>query len=287
MNIPTETIESLRNLESHLKTQIRGQDHVISRIVPVLQRGELGLMSPKRPKGSFLFLGPTGVGKTQTVLAFADYLKLRLFRLDMSEFQHPDQIKNFIGDESGYEGRLGRILAEHSAGVLLFDEIEKANYRLWDVFLQMLDAGRVTTGRGTVHCLERFYLTATSNIGGSEILRLHSLPLSSIERIVFNRLEQEFRPELVARFDEKIVFQKLSGQTLREITHEHLCHEQNRLKGLGFQVAPDGSTLDSLVRSGTNRHHGARPLKKTVETWAGSKAIEQILNQSKPLATAP
>jgi ATP-dependent Clp protease ATP-binding subunit ClpA len=278
MNIPPETIESLRNLDSHLKTRLKGQDHVISRIVPILQRGELGLMPPNRPKGSFLLLGPTGVGKTETVLAFADYLNLRLFRLDMSEFQHTDQIKNFIGDESGYEGRLGRILVENWSGVLLFDEIEKANYRLWDVFLQMLDAGRVTTGRGTTHLLEGFYLAATSNIGGSEILRLHNLPLSSIERIVFNRLEEEFRPELVARFDEKIVFQKLSGTVLREITSTHLEYEQNRLENLGVQIAPDSSAVDSLIRSAVNRHHGARPIKRATESWVAKSAVKKLLS---------
>ena len=139
-------IEKLTGLEPHLISKIKGQDHAISRVCSVLERGQLGLQPASKPLGSFLFLGPTGVGKTELTLEFSRYLfgTDSVFRFDMSEFLHLDNVKLFTGDETGSSGRLGRVLSEHRQGVLLFDEIEKAHRLIWDLFLQMLDAARIT-----------------------------------------------------------------------------------------------------------------------------------------------
>jgi ATP-dependent Clp protease ATP-binding subunit ClpA len=143
-------LERLRNLRAHLRERIRGQDHVIPPVVSVLQRGELSLTTMDRPKGSFLFLGPTGVGKTELSLAFTDYLlgKDKLFRFDMSEYQTQDSLGILIGGRVGEVGLLGLARAKSMTGTLLFDEIEKAHPRVLVLFLQILDAARVTMASG-------------------------------------------------------------------------------------------------------------------------------------------
>jgi ATP-dependent Clp protease ATP-binding subunit ClpA len=265
-------------LESYLKERIRGQDHIIPRIVSVLNRGELGLSPTGRPKGSFLLLGPTGVGKTQTVLAFTEYLfgPGKLFRFDMSEFQHPDQIKNLIGDETGYPGRLGQVLGENSSGTLLFDEMEKAHRRILDIFLQMLDAGRVTTGRGVAHNLSGFYVAMTSNIGGGDIMRMNGLPIASVERVILDILHDELRPELIARFQEKIVFQKLCPKAQRQIAQDMLDLEIKRLARLGHNITLTPEMIEFVVRHGVDRHHGVRPLRNMVEKYLGEMACQPM-----------
>jgi ATP-dependent Clp protease ATP-binding subunit ClpA len=145
-----ETAAKLLQLEAHLRSRIRGQDHVLPRVISLLQRGELGLAKPNRPRGSFLFLGPTGVGKTETALAFTDFLfgKGRLFRFDMSEYQTQESLGILLGGKLGERGTLGLALEKLQAGTLLFDEIEKAHLRVLDIFLQILDAARVTMANG-------------------------------------------------------------------------------------------------------------------------------------------
>src|SRR6266545_5327963 len=148
--LSSNRLERLRQLQSHLSDRIRGQNHVIPRVVSVLHRGELGLTTLNRPRGSFLFLGPTGVGKTELSLAFTDYLlgKDKLFRFDMSEYQTQEILGVLLGGRIGEIGLLGMAVAKSATGTLLFDEMEKAHTRLVDVFLQVLDAARVTMASG-------------------------------------------------------------------------------------------------------------------------------------------
>src|SRR5581483_4140964 len=138
-SLSSDRLERLRQLQNYLSDRIRGQDHVIPRVVSVLHRGELGLNTANRPRGSFLFLGPTGVGKTELSLAFTDYLlgKDRLFRFDMSEYQTQESLGVLLGSRVGETGLIGIVLAKSATGTLLFDEIEKAHPRVLDVFLQM------------------------------------------------------------------------------------------------------------------------------------------------------
>ena len=146
MNANSATVQRLERPRSSPLSRIKGQEHVIPRVCSVLERGQFGLKPTEKPLGSFLFLGPTGVGKTELTLEFAHYLfgDEHVFRFDMSEFLHLDNVKLFMGDETGRPGRLGKVLSRHQQGVLLFDEIEKAHRLIWDLLLQMLDAARIT-----------------------------------------------------------------------------------------------------------------------------------------------
>jgi ATP-dependent Clp protease ATP-binding subunit ClpB len=225
-----------------------------------------------------LFLGPTGVGKTELTLEFSRYLfgGDPAFRFDMSEFLHLDNVKLFMGDETGGPGRLGNVLSQHRQGVLLFDEIEKAHHLIWDLFLQMLDAARITLADHRTYDLSGFYIICTSNIGSQQLLRPTRLLSTTLERAVLCELHQFFRPELIGRFDEKIVFKPLSPDTQREIAHLTLCEELARFRERGFDLTVSGEAFEFLVRRGIYKTLGARPMKKTVQKFIGD-AIRDAL----------
>ena len=271
-------IEKLAGLEPHLLSKIKGQDHAISRVCSVLERGQLGLQPPGKPLGSFLFLGPTGVGKTELTLEFSRYLfgENSLFRFDMSEFLHLDNVKLFMGDETGSSGRLGKVLSEHRHGVLLFDEIEKAHRLIWDLFLQMLDAARITLADHRSYDLSGFYIVCTSNIGSQQLLRPTRLPFATLERAVLSELHRFFRPELVGRFDEKIVFKPLCPDTQRQIGRLAIDEELARLRQKGFDLSVSEEAFEFLLLRGIHKTLGARPMKKTVQKFLGD-AIRQTL----------
>ncbi len=273
-----DLIENLAGLEPYLSSKIKGQGHVIPRVCSVLERGQLGLQPTGKPLGSFLFLGPTGVGKTELTLEFSRYLfgQDSVFRFDMSEFLHLDAVKLFMGDETGGPGRLGKVLSEHRQGVLLFDEIEKAHRLIWDLFLQMLDAARITLADHRIYDLSGFYIVCTSNIGSQQLLRLTRLPFATLERAVISELHRSFRPELVGRFDEKIVFKSLSPETQREIGRLAIAEELDRFRHRGFALSLSESALEFLVRRGTHKVLGARPMKRTVQKFIGD-AIKEAL----------
>ncbi len=273
-------IEKLNGLESHLLSKIKGQDHVISRVCSVLERGQLGLQPPEKPLGSFLFLGPTGVGKTELTLVFSRYLfdDDDVFRFDMSEFLHLDAVKLFMGDETGNPGRFGKILSEHRHGVLLFDEIEKAHRLIWDLFLQMLDAARITLADHQSYDLSGFYIVCTSNIGSQQLLRPTRLPFATLERAVVSELHRIFRPELIGRFDEKIVFKPLSPETQRAIGRHVISEELSRFHARGFDLSVSDSAFDFLIRRGIHKTLGARSMKRTVQKFIGD-AVCRILKK--------
>jgi ATP-dependent Clp protease ATP-binding subunit ClpA len=273
--------ERIHGLQSHLSSKIRGQHHVIPRVCSVLERGQLGLSPIGRPLGSFLFLGPTGVGKTELALEFARYLfgDDHVFRFDMSEFLHLDNVKLFMGDEGGSLGRLGRVLSENEEGVLLFDEIEKAHRLIWDLLLQMLDAARITLPDHRTYNLSAYYIVCTSNIGSHQLLRPTRLPFITLERAVISELHRFFRPELIGRFDEKIVFRPLSPDTQREIGRLAICQELDRLSDRGFKLTVSEAAFEFLVRRGIQKTLGARPMKRTVQKFIGD-AIRQALKSN-------
>lgn len=278
-------IEKLNGLQPHLASRIKGQDHALSRICSVLERGELGLQPPDKPVGSMLFLGPTGVGKTETVREFARYLfgEECLFRFDMSEFLHADAVKLFTGDESGRVGRLGMILSEHQRGVLLFDEIEKAHHSIWDLFLQMLDAARITLANHQTYDLSGFYIVCTSNIGSHQLLRPTRLPFATLERAVLSELHRTFRPELIGRFDEKVVFKPLSPQIQREIGRAVISEELLRLRAQGIHLTASPSVLEFLVRGGIHRSFGARTMKRHVQKYIGDAVSRALTSGHLPV----
>lgn len=268
----------MRGLESHLSSKIKGQQHAISRVCSVLERGQFGLNPSDRPLGSFLFLGPTGVGKTELALEFTRYLfgDNHIFRFDMSEFLHLDNVKLFMGDETGRTGRLGHVLSKHQRGVLLFDEIEKAHRLIWDLFLQMLDAARITLADNKTYDLCGFYLVCTSNIGSQRLLRPTRLPFTTLERAVISELHLLFRPELIGRFDEKIVFKPLSADTQREIGCIAICEELDRLSDRGFDLTVSEAAMEFLVRRGIQKTLGARPMKRTVHKFVGDAIVRTL-----------
>jgi ATP-dependent Clp protease ATP-binding subunit ClpA len=272
------TAERIRGLEPYLSSRIKGQNHAVSRVCSLLERGQFGLNPIDRPLGSFLFLGPTGVGKTQLTLEFARYLfaENHVFRFDMSEFLHLDNVKLFMGDERGRTGRLGEILSKHRKGVLLFDEVEKAHRLIWDLFLQMLDAARITLADHCVYDLSGFYIVCTSNIGSQQLLRPTRLPFTTIERAVISELYRFFRPELIGRFDEKVVFKPLSPEDQREIARLALAEEIARFRDHGFTLTISDGAFEFLVRRGIQTTLGARPMRRTVQKFIGDAVRDAL-----------
>lgn len=280
MNPDPALIQKLSGLENYLASKIRGQGHVIPRVCSVLERGELGLQPPDKPLGSFLFLGPTGVGKTELTLECSRYLfgDGALHRFDMSEFQHLDSVKLFLGDETGMLGRLGKVLESHTRGILLFDEVEKAHRLIWDLFLQMLDAARITLADHRTHDLSGFYVVCTSNIGSQQLMRPTRLPFATLERAVLAELHRHFRPELIGRFDEKVVFKPLSPETQREIAMIVIGEEVERYRKMEIDLGVDEETVEMLIRKGITKALGARPMKRTVQKYLGDMVRERLKN---------
>ena len=270
---PNHTLlERLRQLEPFLSATIRGQEHVTRRICAALQRAELGLCKPARPKGSFLFLGPTGVGKTETTIAFTGYLlgDGALQRFDMSEYQVQDTLEGFIDS-------VARAVHRNERGTLLFDEIEKAHPRVFDVFLQILDAARLTTSGGETLDLSGFYVVFTSNLASSEVLELEHSTFATMERHVLARAQQHLRPELYARIGEKLVFAKLTYEVQLQIAADFLAREVAFLGSRGQRLEVGAEVLPFLVRKGFHPKLGARPIRDATERHLGEAVVRDLL----------
>jgi ATP-dependent Clp protease ATP-binding subunit ClpA len=260
-------IDKLKGLYGHLLNEIKGQEHLIGKVCSVLTRGELGLQNSGRPKGSFLFIGPTGTGKTELALKFTDYLfgQNHFRRFDMSEFQTQEAIHILLGKTYQESGLLGQILEAQEGGTLLFDEMEKAHPQVLDLFLQILDAGRITTADGVTRCLNRFYIVFTSNIGAKDAMRMVHAPFSSVENTIMLQVNQQLRPEMVARINEKLVFKRLDYEILREICELMIGKELKRLGELGYELTIEESAKEFLVRRGFHKDLGARPMRDAIE----------------------
>ena len=273
------TVLRLGGLLVHLAARIKGQKHALGRIASVLTRGELGIAHPRRPKGSFLFVGPTGVGKTETTNVFTSYLfdGTVPIRFDMSEYQLQKSVDKLIGENAHDPGLLGRALRGVSRGTLLFDEIEKAHGLVLDLFLQILEDGRITLATGETLNLTGFYVVLTSNIGSAEVMRMVSAPFATVERTVLMRVGQQLRPELFVRVTEKIVFARLGYPTQREICEQLIADEGERLRGLGnaIEVGPDA--VEFLIREGYHKTLGARPMRGAVERHLQDAVAHSIL----------
>lgn len=280
-----ENLDRLRNLERHLLDAIKGQDHVIPCVVSVLRRGEMGLAHPSRPKGSFLFVGPTGVGKTELASCFTEYLFGHdyLHRFDMSEFQNQSSVGLLLGQTPTEIGMLGKAMERSDKGTLLFDEMEKAHPLVLDLFLQILDAGRITLATGETKNLNGYYIVFTSNIGSAEAMRMESSAFATIERTVLRRVDQVLRPELVARINEKVVFNRLSYLVQREICEQMLDREIKRLESLGFEVHLDANAIEQLVREGFHRSLGARPMRNTVDRYLQERVVNKVMESKLPV----
>lgn len=278
MNV--QKVDKLKQIETYLGHNIRGQSHVIPRVCSVLRRGELGLVNPSRPRGSFLLVGPTGVGKTEITACFSDYLfgPDHMHRFDMSEFQNQASVGLLLGQTATEIGMLGRALAKADWGTLLFDEMEKAHPLVLDLFLQILDAGRITLATGETKNLNNFYIVFTSNIGASEAMRMENSAFATIERTVLKRVDQALRPELVARINEKIVFTRLKFEIQREICELMVNRELERLAAMGCKLMLVPEALEFLVREGYHRTLGARPMRNAVERYIQDALAEGMIS---------
>jgi len=274
-----EKLERLRKVEGVLRTEIRGQNQVLPRVVSVVQRGELSLTKPARPRGSFLLLGPTGVGKTETVVVLTNQIfgADKLFRFDMSEFQTQESLGLLLGARLGEAGYLGAVRERAAEGSLLFDEAEKAHPRVLDILLQLLDAARITVATGTTLDFSGFYVWLTSNIGSAELMTLQHSNDATLERHVLSRAQQALRPEIFARITEKLVFNRLSYEHQLEIAEKFLSREIEFLAARGHTLELDKSVLPFLVRKGFHPKLGARPMRDAVEKQVGDALAERLL----------
>ena len=274
-----EKIGRLRDLTKILHTEIRGQNQVLPRVVSVVQRGEFGLTKPGRPRGSFLLLGPTGVGKTETVVVLTRQIfgAEKLFRFDMSEFQTQESLGLLLGAKLGETGYLGAMRERAAEGSLLFDEAEKAHPRVLDIMLQLLDAARITVATGQTLDFSGFYVWMTSNIGSAELMSLQHSNDATLERHVLSRAQQALRPEIFARINEKLVFNRLSYEHQLEIAEKFLSREIEFLATRGHKLELDKTVLSFLVRKGFHPKLGARPMRDAVEKLVGDAVVEKLL----------
>ena len=274
-----QKLERLRQLDSVLRTEIRGQNQVLPRVVSVVQRGELSLTKPARPRGSFLLLGPTGVGKTETVVVLTNQIfgAEKLFRFDMSEFQTQESLGLLLGARLGEKGYLGAVRERAAEGSLLFDEAEKAHPRVLDILLQLLDAARITIATGQTLDFSGFYVWLTSNIGSAELMTLQHSNDATLERHVLSRAQQALRPEIFARITEKLVFNRLSYEHQLEIAEKFLALEIEFFAARGHKLELDKAVLPFLVRKGFHPKLGARPMRDAVEKLVGDALAKNLL----------
>jgi ATP-dependent Clp protease ATP-binding subunit ClpA len=275
--------DRLRNLSGVLHTEIRGQNQVLPRVVSVVQRGEFGLTKPGRPRGSFLLLGPTGVGKTETVVVLTRQIfgADKLFRFDMSEFQTQESLGLLLGAKLGESGYLGAMRERAAEGSLLFDEAEKAHPRVLDILLQLLDAARITVATGQTLDFSGFYIWLTSNIGSAELMGLQHSNEATLERHVLSRAQQALRPEIFARITEKLVFGRLSYEHQLEIAEKFLTREIEFLAARGHRLELDKTVLPFLVRKGFHPKLGARPMRDATEKLVGDAVAEALLQNGR------
>ena len=273
----------IQGLGPFLDERIIGQEHVIPKVVPIVQNGELGLADPKRPKGTFLLLGPTGVGKTEITLLITEYVYKDVgkhcIRLDMSEYQNQESLGLLLGKENTSRGNIGRFYDRADGrGVILFDEIEKAHPRVLDIFLQVLDAGRITVANGETLNLCDFYIVATSNIGADALMELKNSPMSTVERFIEDLAAAELRPEVLARFNVRCVFQKLGYSSQKKIAGIMLNKEIKLLRDKGYDLAVGAGVLELLVAQGVEPRLGVRRMRATAETLCRHAVREALLS---------
>jgi ATP-dependent Clp protease ATP-binding subunit ClpB len=280
-------LTKLHELTTLLPREIRGQSHALPRIASAVRRGELGLTKPGRPRGSFLLLGPTGVGKTETVVVTTNHVfgAGQLFRFDMSEFQNQESLGLLLGARLGEVGYLGGVRERASEGSLLFDEAEKAHPRVLDILLQLLDAARITVATGQTLDFSGYYIWLTSNIGSAELMSLQHSNDATLERHVLTRAQQTLRPEIFARVNEKLVFHRLSYEHQLEIAEKFLAREIQFLKARGHALELDMTVLPFLVRKGFHPKLGARPMRDAVEKLVGD-AVSECLLEARPACGA-
>lgn len=287
----------LAEMEAGLKKRVVGQDEAITRVAHVLRRARAGISDPNRPIGSFIFLGPTGVGKTELTKALAEFMfndDKALIRVDMSEYMERHATSKLIGSPPGYvgydeAGQLTEAVRHKPYSVVLFDEIEKAHPEVFNILLQVLDDGVLTDGKGRKVNFKNTIIIMTSNIGSQFIQKMESIGFhnnsetaeySQMKDKVEGALKDHFKPEFLNRIDEIVVFDILSAEAIKEIVGLRINAVLARLKDKGISVSVDDAALSYLARVGYNPQYGARPLNRLVQTKVLNPIAERIIRQT-------
>jgi len=277
-----EERSKLEKMEGELKKRVVGQDEAIKRVADVIRRSRAGIGDPNRPIGSFIFLGPTGVGKTELTKALGAFMfndEKAIIRVDMSEYMEKHSVSKLIGSPPGYvgydeSGQLTEAVRHRPYAVILFDEIEKAHPEVFNMLLSVIDEGRLTDGKGRVVNFKNTIIILTSNIGSQFVEKMESIGFSNnslnqdygnMKHKVMEALKDNFRPEFLNRLDEIIVFDVLSPEAIREIVELRVKVVEERLagKGIGFKINDDA--LAYLAKEGYDPHYGARPLNRLIQ----------------------
>ncbi|MEV6804769.1 ATP-dependent Clp protease ATP-binding subunit [Streptomyces sp. NPDC051129] len=291
-----EEKERLLRLEEHLHQRVVGQEEAVAVVSEAVLRSRAGLASPRRPIGSFLFLGPTGVGKTELARALAEALfgsEDRMVRLDMSEYQERHTVSRLVGAPPGYvgheeAGQLTEVVRRHPYSLLLLDEVEKAHPDVFNILLQVLDDGRLTDSQGRTVDFTNTVIVMTSNLGSEAITRrgggigfgpggTEADEEARRERIL-RPLREHFRPEFLNRIDEIVVFRQLTGDQLRQITDLLLEDTRRLLDGQGVGVEFTDAAVDWLAERGYQPEYGARPLRRTIQREVDNRLSRLLLN---------
>ncbi len=264
--------QKLLIMEDTLKNRVIGQDEALSTISHAIQMHRTGLSDPNKPIGSFLFLGPTGVGKTEVARTLADFLfndPHAMIRIDMSEYMEKHAVARLIGAPPGYVGfeeggQLTEAVRRHPYSIILFDEIEKAHPDVFNIFLQILDEGRLTDSQGRTVSFKNTIIIMTSNIGSDQILEAHTIT-DQLRRSIEEKLYKTFRPEFLNRIDAVVFFKMLSPDDVKKIAQIQLHELEERLKKQQVTITFDKAVIEQMAERGYIPELGARPLKRAIQ----------------------
>jgi ATP-dependent Clp protease ATP-binding subunit ClpB len=288
--------EKLLLMEDKLHERVVGQDEAISAVANAIRRSRSGLSDPNRPTGSFLFLGPTGVGKTELCKALASFLfdsEEHLIRVDMSEFMEKHSVARLIGAPPGYVGYeeggyLTEAVRRKPYSVILLDEVEKAHHDVFNVLLQVLDDGRLTDGQGRTVDFKNTVIVMTSNIGSHMIQAMVGKPYEDVKEAVWDELKNHFRPEFLNRIDETVVFHGLGAEDIARIAKIQLRVLEQRLAKMDLQLQVSPAALEELAKVGFDPVFGARPLKRAIQQRIENPLSKLILEgRFPPKSTIP
>ncbi|MCH4246262.1 MAG: ATP-dependent chaperone ClpB [Acinetobacter populi] len=279
--------EKLLHMEEFLHNRVVGQDEAVVAVSNAVRRSRAGLSDPNRPSGSFLFLGPTGVGKTELTKALANFLfdsDDAMIRIDMSEFMEKHSVSRLVGAPPGYVGyEEGGVLTEavrrKPYSVILFDEVEKAHPDVFNILLQVLDDGRLTDSQGRVVDFKNTVIVMTSNLGSQDVRELgENASNEEVHAVVMAAIGQHFRPEFINRIDEVVVFQSLKKSQMRGIADIQLDRLRDRLGEREIRLRVEDDALDQLIEIGYDPVFGARPLKRAIQQEIENPLAQQILS---------
>lgn len=277
--------EKLLRMEDMLHQRVIGQDEAVSAVANAIRRSRAGLADPNRPIGSFLFLGPTGVGKTELCKSLAEFLfdtEEAMVRIDMSEFMEKHSVARLIGAPPGYVGyeeggHLTEVVRRKPYSVILLDEVEKAHADVFNILLQVLDDGRLTDGHGRTVDFRNTVVVMTSNLGSQMIQEFSGETYEEMKKVVMEVVRQHFRPEFINRIDEAVVFHSLGKKQIRQISKIQIGYIQARLQEKDYAMVLSDGALDYLAEIGYDPVYGARPLKRAIQQYLENPLAQDIL----------